>query len=114
MTFRAAIEDAELWEGEVTGVTVDGVPVVLIRLGGEVHAYVDRCAHLGFPLSRGQLAHGVLTCSAHGWEFDAKTGCGRNPRAARLHPLPLRIEGDLILVDVAAAPARRATACAIS
>jgi toluene monooxygenase system ferredoxin subunit len=111
MSFRAAILDSELWEGEIVGVTIDGIPVLLTRLDDKVHAYVDRCAHLGYPLSSGKLGHGILTCGAHGWQYDCRTGCGVNPKSARLEALPVDVDGDTLLVDVSAVR-RRGEACA--
>jgi len=47
------------------------------------------------------LAGGVITCGAHLWQFDARTGKGMNPKTACLKRYPLRIvEGD-ICVEVA-------------
>jgi nitrite reductase/ring-hydroxylating ferredoxin subunit len=39
-----------------------------------VVAFEDRCPHRGTPLSRGTLAGTTLTCAAHTWEFDVRTG----------------------------------------
>ena len=35
----------------------------------------SRCPHLGFPLHRGTLKHGVLTCHWHQARFDVGSGC---------------------------------------
>jgi toluene monooxygenase system ferredoxin subunit len=43
---------------------------------------------------------GVLTCAAHEWEFDARTGRGLNPASARLHSYPVRLDGMRIFVGV--------------
>ena len=90
----------ELWEGEVLGVSVGAVDVVLCNIEGEVLAYEDRCPHLGHPLSNGAIVPPVLTCAAHEWAFDVRTGDGVNPTTARLRRFPVRIDGDTILVDV--------------
>lgn len=47
-------------------------------------AYEDRCAHLGVPLSEGTLEAHVLTCRAHHYSYDARTGAGINPKNVRL------------------------------
>ena len=90
----------ELWDGEVLGVTVGVVDVLLCNIDGEVFAYEDRCPHLANPLSNGALDPPVLTCAAHEWAFDARTGKGVNPAAACLRRFPVRIHGDTILVDL--------------
>jgi toluene monooxygenase system ferredoxin subunit len=100
MAFDRVLANAELWDGELRGVMVRGVPVLLLRLGSEVRAFVDRCAHQRMKLSEGRLDGRVLTCGAHGWSYDALTGEGVNPTGAQLHRLPVRVDGDALLVDV--------------
>jgi toluene monooxygenase system ferredoxin subunit len=101
MTFGKAATLDELWIGEKLGVVVAGRPVLLVNVEGAVCAYEDRCRHKGIALSLGKLEGHVLTCSVHGWIYDARTGAGINPESARLPRFPVRIEGDDILVDVA-------------
>lgn len=100
--FKAAGLD-ELWNGEMMACTAQGAKVLLIKLGDEIFAYEDRCAHLGVPLSQGSLEGHVLTCSAHLWQYDVESGFGVNPSAARLRPFPVKVVGGDILVDVSAA-----------
>lgn len=100
MAFIAAGKVDDLWDGEMVGRVLAGLPVLLLHVEGRIRAYVDRCAHLGVPLSKGRLSGRVLTCSAHEWQYDACTGQGLNPRTARLRALPVRIEGGEIQVDV--------------
>jgi len=88
----------DLWEGEVRGVNLGGVDVVLCNVDGELFAYEDRCPHLANPLSDGALQQNTLRCAAHEWEFDARTGQGVNPQAARLKPFPVRLDNDRIFV----------------
>ena len=77
-----------------------GVDVLLCNIDGEVFAYEDRCPHLGNPLSKGALDAQVLTCAAHEWAFDVRTGNGVNPAAVCLRRFPVRIDGNTILVDL--------------
>ena len=102
MSFALAMQDEELWTGEMRGVRVAGRRVLLVRLDDGVRAYEDRCAHLGVPLSEGTLEGFVLTCSAHHYQYDARTGIGINPRAARLVPLRTRIMDGEIRVELRA------------
>ena len=91
---------SQLWEGELYGCTVEGRPVLVVRLPGRVLAFEDRCAHLGVRLSEGTLDGEVLTCSAHHQQYDACTGRGTNPRGVCLTRFALEIDGDEVLVDV--------------
>ncbi|WP_431239823.1 Rieske (2Fe-2S) protein [Mycolicibacterium aichiense] len=88
----------DVWEGEMHAVNLAAVDVVLCNIDGEVHAYQDRCPHLANRLSDGKLRENILTCPAHEWVFDARTGKGVNPVDASLRRFPVRVDGDCILV----------------
>jgi len=99
MSWTKALPLDELWIGEMRGCVLRGRRVLLLRVESGVYAYEDRCAHLGVPLSSGTLRDGVLTCGAHGFQYDALTGQGINPRQTRIAALPLRVEDGDIWVD---------------
>ena len=101
MAFLPVAALADLWDDDMTGVVVDGTQVLVVRLAGEVYAYEDRCPHQGVPLHEGQLHGYVLTCRAHEWYFDVRTGKGINPRMAFLKRFAVKIEDGRVLVDVA-------------
>jgi toluene monooxygenase system ferredoxin subunit len=90
----------ELWAGEMTSVVVDGLAVVVLNLDGDVVAFDNRCPHAGSPLAEGRLEGETLICSAHEWEFDSRSGQGVNPASACLRPIAVRVEDDVISVDV--------------
>jgi toluene monooxygenase system ferredoxin subunit len=86
----------ELWIGEMKAVSADGRRVLLLRLEEGVFAYEDRCAHLGVPLSEGKLEGAVLTCRAHHYCYDARTGAGINPKNVHLVQVPLAVRDERI------------------
>jgi toluene monooxygenase system ferredoxin subunit len=88
----------DVWVGDLKAIDVGGIAVVLVNVGGEIRAYDDRCPHSGTPLSNGTLNGEILTCSAHEWVFDCRVGHGINPASARLRPVPIRVEGEAILI----------------
>ena len=96
----AAVDD--LWGGELLACEAGGRKLVLVRIDDTVHAYEDRCAHLSFPLSRGELHGAILTCAAHHWRYDLRTGCGVNPASARLTRVPVTLRDGQILVETGA------------
>ena len=110
MSFRRAATRDDLWVGEMKGVVVDGVPVLLVSLEDGVRAYEDRCLHKGVALSAGRLTGTTLVCSVHAWEYDVASGRGLNPDRVCLRAFPVRLAGDEIQVDVdgAGAPGVRA------
>jgi nitrite reductase/ring-hydroxylating ferredoxin subunit len=50
-------------------------PVVVFWHEGRAWAVEDRCPHLGFPLHRGSVEAGLLTCHWHHARFDLASGC---------------------------------------
>lgn len=85
---------AELWDGEMRPLSIERKRLLVLRIGDDVRVWEDRCAHLGLPLSEGKLDGHVLTCGAHGWQYDALTGEGINPKKACLTRCPAHVDGD--------------------
>lgn len=56
-----------------------GEPVVLFRHQAGVSAFLDRCPHRHFPLSKGCVIEQELRCAYHGWSFDAAGVCRKIP-----------------------------------
>jgi toluene monooxygenase system ferredoxin subunit len=90
----------DVWEGEMYAVNLAAVDVLLCNIDGHVYAYQDRCPHLANPLSEGELRENIVTCAAHEWAFDARTGKGVNPEDACLRRFAVRVDGDRILVQL--------------
>ncbi len=44
--------------------------LALFDHNGTVYAVDNRCPHMGFPLSRGSVCDGILTCHWHHARFD--------------------------------------------
>jgi len=99
MKHHVAAADA-MWNGDLVGATVGTTRLVLAKIDGVVHAYADRCAHLGQPLSQGTLDGAVLTCAAHHWQYDATTGRGVNPATAALVRYDVTVDGGRVFVEV--------------
>ena len=57
-------------------VTQAGARAVAVFAAGEqLHAVDNRCPHMGFPLDRGSVKDGILTCHWHEARFDLGSGC---------------------------------------
>src|ERR1700758_4974451 len=50
-------------------------PIAVYAHNGQVSAVDNRCPHLGFPLHRGSVQDGILTCHWHHARFDLSSGC---------------------------------------
>ena len=99
--WRETINIDDLWEDDMTSVTVAGTDVLLINVGGQVCAYSNECPHQSGPLDEGDFDGEILTCSRHLWEFDAATGCGVNPATAQLKAYGCQVgEDGTIRVDI--------------
>ncbi|PSQ66847.1 MAG: ferredoxin, partial [Halobacteriales archaeon SW_9_67_24] len=71
------VQVASLPELEDEGRTVvssDGQPIALFHHEGEVYAVDNRCPHMGFPLTRGTVEDGILTCHWHHARFELEEG----------------------------------------
>jgi len=73
--------------------------VCLIADGDAVHAVDNRCPHMGFPLHRGTVADGILTCHWHHARFDLCSGGTFDQWADDLRRFPVELRGDDVLVD---------------
>ena len=56
-------------------------PVCVFWSEGAPYALDDRCPHMGFPLDRGSIEDGILTCHWHHARFDLSSGGTFNPFA---------------------------------
>jgi nitrite reductase/ring-hydroxylating ferredoxin subunit len=82
-------------------VEIDGIRIVLARVGDAVYACGDVCAHRGGPLSEGKLSAFRLACPWHGWIYDVRSGqCAFPGRGASVPSYPVRVDAGEIWVQV--------------
>jgi nitrite reductase/ring-hydroxylating ferredoxin subunit len=81
-------------------VHVDRHTLCLFAEGDEVYAVDNRCPHMGFPLHRGTLCDGILTCHWHHARFDLSSGGTFDEWADDLRRFPVELRGDDILLDL--------------
>ncbi len=84
-------------------VAAGGQTLCLFADGDAVHAVDNRCPHMGFPLSRGTIADGILTCHWHHARFDLGSGGTFDQWADDLRTFPVELRDDEIYVDVGSA-----------
>ncbi len=108
--------EAELPPGEMRGVKVGGLDLVIVRRpDGALSVLRDRCPHFGARLSLGRLqplATGertgervlseteyVVRCPWHNYEFDVESGrCPADPENKRVRTYAVDVEDGMIVV----------------
>ncbi|WP_026607806.1 NifU family protein [Methylocapsa acidiphila] len=86
----------EIPEQGVKSCAVNGVPLILSRLGRVVACFRDACAHLGSPISSGAVAEGRIVCPRHGFEYDLMSGECLTAPQAQLQPVAWRVVGERV------------------
>jgi nitrite reductase/ring-hydroxylating ferredoxin subunit len=81
-------------------VALDGHTICLLAEGDEIYAVDNRCPHMGFPLHRGTVSDGILTCHWHHARFDLCTGGTFDQFADELRRFPVEIEDGDVYVDL--------------
>lgn len=103
MTERTLVDVAavaDLAPGEPVRVEVDGTPVVLVNVDGEVLAVHDVCTHALESLSGGWVDDDRIECPRHGAAFSLRSGEVLTPPATL--PLPtfeVEVRDGRVLVD---------------
>lgn len=80
-------------------VNLDGRTVLLIWLDDEVFAVDNRCPHMGFPLHRGTVGDGILTCHWHHARFDLRSGGTFDRFADDVRSYPVEVRDGDVWVD---------------
>ncbi len=103
MAYATLCKLDDLSEGESASFTSEGVELLLLwPRKGELKAFQGTCPHQEISLAEALFYGDTLTCQAHRWVFDARTGQGFAPHFSSLAQYALRIEDGLVQVDVAA------------
>ena len=97
---RRAASLEELREAGRLVVALEGHTICLLAENGDVFAVDNRCPHMGFPLHRGSVADGILTCHWHHARFDLCTGGTFDQWADELRRFPVEVDGDDVYVDL--------------
>jgi 3-phenylpropionate/trans-cinnamate dioxygenase ferredoxin subunit len=108
MKFVMAAATAELANGAMKAVDIDGHELVLARIEDGYYAVARRCTHMAENLSHGTLDGRVLICPRHGARFDITNGkavgkakllfIATTPKD--LATYPVKIEGAEVLIGL--------------
>jgi nitrite reductase/ring-hydroxylating ferredoxin subunit len=90
---------ATLREQGRTVTMAGGRPVVLFHHEDEVYALDNRCPHMGFPLSKGTVEDGMLTCDWHHARFELAAGDTLDIWADDVQTFPTAVRDDSVYID---------------
>src|SRR5215468_6656615 len=94
-------------EGTPKAVRVEGRSIALFQHQGNIYATDNQCPHMGYPLTRGRVRNGVLTCDWHGWSYDMRGGGCFTGGCDDLDTFPVEVRDGVIYIDVRSGSAKR-------
>ena len=99
--FEKFAEASEIPPGKIKVDKIKGTEVWVANIEGTLHAYPNKCTHMGGPVGRGKLTGYVIQCPWHGSRFDVRTGeVVGGPAQVPLSPLEVKVEGTAVWVGV--------------
>jgi len=72
-------------------VQIENHTIAIFSYDSKVYAVDNRCPHMGFPLNRGTIKDGILTCHWHHARFDLKSGGTFDQWAGDVRSFPVQI-----------------------
>ena len=96
---RAAMLDDVRAAGRMA-VRVGSRALALFFHDGRVYAVDNRCPHMGFPLHRGSVRDGILTCHWHHARFDLESGGTFDQFADEARVFPVEVRDGEVWVDL--------------
>ena len=74
MVWKVACSEDAIGQNDLKEFDIDGVTVLLARVGEEYFAYPPLCPHQEEPLRKGLCDGEFITCFKHIWQWDVRTG----------------------------------------
>ena len=104
----AALSDVA--DGKPRAVRVEGHSIALFQHEGAIYATDNQCPHMGYPLVRGRVRQGVLSCDWHGWSYDMEGGGCFTGGCDDLATFLVEVRNGDVYIDVASGGKKRADA----
>lgn len=86
----------------------EGRSIALFNVDGKIYATDNQCPHMGYPLTRGTVRNGILTCDWHQRSFDLEGGGCFHVECDDLRTFPVDIRGSEIWIELGDLTYRRA------
>jgi nitrite reductase/ring-hydroxylating ferredoxin subunit len=93
---------AEIAPNPCAVVHVEGHTLAIVRDQDRIFAVDNRCPHMGFPLDRGSVCDGILTCHWHHARFDLATGGTFDQWADDVPAYPVEVRHGELWINLAA------------
>ena len=90
---------AEIERDGMAVVAAEGRALLVVHDEGRLYALDNRCPHMGFPLRRGTVRDGILTCHWHHARFDLSGGCALDLFAGDVPAFRVETRGGEVYVD---------------
>ncbi len=83
-------------------VVVDGTPIAIFTVNGELYAIGDTCTHEEFSLADGEMVgEYTVECALHGARFDIRTGQAISlPATGSAGSYPVWVEDGILKLEV--------------
>ena len=94
----AALSDVPMGESKAVKLE-EGRSVALFNVDGRIYATDNQCPHMGYPLTRGAVRNGILTCDWHGRSFDLEGGGCFNYECDDLQTFPVDVRQNEIWIQ---------------
>jgi len=94
----AALSDVPMGESKAVRLE-EGRSVALFNVDGRIYATDNQCPHMGYPLTRGVVRDGILTCDWHGRSFDLEGGGCFNYECDNLQTFPVDVRQNEIWIQ---------------
>lgn len=92
---------SDIPESGIFKLELNGVPLILTRVSGEVFCVIDRCSHEDVPLSLGCIKGDRIKCSYHGSYFSLRTGQPTDePADSPIRVYPVKVEDGKVYVNM--------------
>ena len=99
--WREALALEDLADGATRMIEIAGRALILSRFAERVSCFENACAHMGMAMDGGEIADGILTCPYHGFRYSLETGECLTAPEVQLQPVPVRVAGARIEVNLA-------------
>jgi nitrite reductase/ring-hydroxylating ferredoxin subunit len=87
-------------EGRMRAFDVEGTPVTVANVGGQLYAFDDGCTHAYCSLAEGELQGTTVTCLCHFSQFDVRSGAVlQGPADEAVRSRAVAVEADALLVE---------------